>query len=130
MMDNGAQLIDVVHSYLEAVPDCKFSLWYECTFNNCGAIVYTTYEYENHVLKVVDKNSEDSDLSYCPECDWDAYEDEECEEDALCTIDHWDPEKEYVCPQCGAVLEWDVFVCESTWTMIAGKLVKDESEEN
>jgi hypothetical protein len=136
MMENGAQLIDVVHTYLEAVPDCKFSLWYECTFNNCGAIVYTTYEYANHILTIVDKSSEDSYLDYCPECDWSAYDDEDMEDEELCTIDNYDPEKEYICPSCGAVLEWDVCIDTSIMHMINGKLVsvnanepEDESED-
>lgn len=128
MMENGAQFADVVFTYLEAVPDCQFTAWYECTFNNCGAIVYTTYEYNNGVLKITDKSSEESDISYCPECDWDSYEDDDLEDEVLCRIEDWDPDKEYVCPNCGAVLEWDVFVDESTFRMVDGKLVEDECE--
>lgn len=128
MMENGAQLVNVVHKYLETVPDCKFSLWYECTFNNCGAIVYTTYEYSDYTLEVVDKDSEGPDLSYCPECEWDAYDDD-CEDDALCTIDTWEPDKEYKCPQCGAVLDWEVFVNKRMFRMVDGRLVDNSKND-
>jgi hypothetical protein len=125
-MENGAQFADVIYKYLETVPDCKFSAWYECTFSNCGAIVYTTYDYKDGVLKVVDKSSENSYLDYCPECDWEPCCDGNFDEDELCTIDEWDPDEEYKCPQCGAVLEWDVCVDEYTLRMVDGELVEDE----
>lgn len=129
-MYNGAQFEDVVFAYLEAVPDCKFTAWYECTFNNCGAIVYTTYEYEDDILKIVEKSSDESDISYCPECDWDSYEDETLDDEVLCRIEDWDPNEAYICPNCGAALEWDVFVDESTYRMLDGELVEDEDDED
>ena len=124
IMEAGAQLIDVVYPYLEAVPDCEFSLWFEATYNNCGAINYTEYKYKDHVLKIVDKDSEESGIGYCPECEWDIYEDDDCDEDSLCTIDEWDPNEGYKCPQCGAALEWDVCINERVLRMVDGKLVK------
>lgn len=129
-MYDGAQFKDVVFAYLEAVPDCKFSAWYECTFNNCGAIVYTTYEYADDILKIVDKNSEESDMSYCPECEWDAYEDEDFDDETLCLIEDWDPDAEYKCPNCGAVLEWDVDIIHKTMRLINGEWVDEESVED
>lgn len=126
-MENGDQLVDVIYSYLEAVPDCSFYLEYECTFNNCGAIVFTTYRYKDGTLKIVDKNSEDSYLDYCPECDWESYEDENMNGEALCTIDEWEEGKDYVCPNCGAVLDWEVYVWENTLRMVNGKLISDEN---
>ena len=123
-MENGAQFAAVVHAYIEAVPDCDFTAWYECTFNNCGAIVSTEYVYRDGVLTVVDKDSEESDLSYCPECDWDAYEDEDGE--PLCTIDDWEEGKEFVCPNCGETLEWDVSVTKTVYNLVDCKLVIDK----
>lgn len=128
-MENGDQLVDVIYSYLEAVPDCNFYLEYECTFNNCGAIVFTTYDYKDGILKIVDKNSEDSYLDYCPECNWEAYEDENMDGEALCTIDEWEEDKVYVCPNCGAVLDWEVYVWKNELKMIDGKLVSEEDDD-
>lgn len=128
-MENGDQLVDVIYSYLEAVPDYPFYLEYECTFNNCGAIVFTTYDYKDGTLKIVDKNSEDSYLDYCPECEWEAYDDEEMDGEALCTIDEWEEGKEYKCPNCGAILDWEVYVWETELKMIDGKLVAEDEDE-
>lgn len=122
-MENGDQLVDVVFAYLEAVPNCTFHLEYECTFNNCGAIIFTTYDYKNGVLKVLDKDSEESYLDYCPNCEWDAYDDENLDGEALCTIEEWEADKVYTCPNCGSVLEWDVYVREAIFNMEDGHLV-------
>lgn len=122
MMENGAQFVDVIFAYLESVPNEPFYAEYECTFNNCGAIVFTTYEYANGELKITDKNSEDSYLDYCPECEWCAYDDDDFEDEAICTIDEWDENEIYRCPKCGAILEWDIFVDKAIWKMIDGKL--------
>lgn len=123
-MEDGYQFVEVIFAYLEAVPDLPFWAEYECTFNNCGAIVSTTYDYSDGKLTVINKYSDDSQLDYCPECDWDSYEDEKFNGEPLCTIDEWEEGETYRCPQCGAVLEWDVDIYEETWKMKDGHLCR------
>ena len=129
MMENGAPFEDMILEYLKAVPNNRFYAWYECTFNNCGDIVHKEYNYENGVLKIEDRYSEQSELGYCPECEWEAWEDEDLEYDTLCLIEDYDPEKEYKCPNCGAILEWDMDIINRTMSLIDGKWDSDEEED-
>lgn len=125
MMENGAPYEDMLMEYLKAVPDAQFYAWYECTFNNCGDIVHHEYHYNDHVLKIERRYADNAYLDYCAECDWEAYSDEELDDDTLCLIEDYDPEKEYKCPNCGAVLEWDVDIINETHTLVDGKWVSD-----
>lgn len=129
MMENGAPYEDMILEYLKAVPDAKFVAWYECTFNNCGDIVQHNYSYDNGELKIERRYADNAYLDYCPECDWEAYEDENFEDDTLCLLEDYDPDEEYVCPNCGAVLEWEVDIIHETMKLIDGEWV-DEEDEN
>lgn len=127
-MENGEQLVDVIYKYIETVPDCVFSAWYECAFSNCGAIVYTTYNYKDGLLTIVDRSSESSYPNYCPECDWEPYPDDDGCVDGVCSIYEWRPDEECKCPVCGAALDWEVCFDETTLRMIDGKLDAEENQ--
>ena len=82
-------------------------------------------------LKIERRYSEQSALDYCPECEWEAYEDEDLDDETLCFIEDYDPEKEYKCPNCGTSLEWDMDIINETMTLINGEWISDnEDEEN
>ena len=130
MMENGAPYEDMIMTYLAAVPDANFSAWYECTFNNCGDIVSHTYSYKNGELRIERRYADNASLDYCPECDWDAYEDEDCEDDTLCLLEDYDPEKEYVCPNCGEVIDWDVDIIHETMKLVDGKWLDEDGDES
>ena len=128
-MENGEQLVPVIFAFLENNPDCEFYLDYECTFNNCGAIVQTKYKYKDGILDIDDRYSEDSYMSYCPNCEWDAWDDDDFDEDSLCNLEDYDPNEEYLCPNCGEPLEWDVGIYHSRYEMNDGKLVLVKEDE-
>ena len=98
-MENGAQWYDFICKYLNEVKDDGFTADYECTFNNCGAMVIEEYEYSNGKLKVHSKYAEEGSVYECPECGHD-------DEDEL-SLHAWSAEKGLVCPNCGAELELD-----------------------
>ena len=98
-MENGAQWYDFICKYLNEVKDDGFTADYECTFNNCGAMVIDEYEYANGKLKVHSKYAEEGSVYECPECGHD-------DEDEL-SLHAWSAEKGLVCPKCGAQLELD-----------------------
>lgn len=129
MMENGWPYECMIMEYLKTVPDAPFSAWYECTFNNCGDIVSHTYSYKDGELKIERRYSDNAYLDYCPECDWSAYEDDDLEDDALCLIEDYDPDKEYICPNCGEVIEWDVDIFKGTMHLIDGEWVSDDEDE-
>ena len=129
MMENGAPYELMLLEYLKVVPDAKFSAWYECTFNNCGDIVQHHYDYKDGLLKIESRYSDVAYLDYCPECDWEACADEDFEEDELCLLEDYDPEKEYVCPNCGEVIEWDVDIINTAKRLVDGEWVDEKFEE-
>jgi hypothetical protein len=129
MMENGAPYEDMIMTYLEAVPDAKFSAWYECTFNNCGDIVSHIYDYNDGELKIERRYADNAYLDYCPECDWEAYEDENFENDALCLLEDYDPDEEYRCPNCGEIIEWEVDIIHETMKLADGKWFDEDGEE-
>ena len=98
-MENGAQWYDFICKYLNEVKDDGFTAYYECTFNNCGAMVIEEYEYSNGKLKVHSKYAEEGSVYECPECGHD-------DEDEL-SLHAWSAEKGLICPNCGAELELD-----------------------
>ena len=98
-MENGAQWYDFICKQLNEVKDDGFTADYECTFNNCGAMVIDEYEYANGKLKVHSKYAEEGSVYECPECGHD-------DEDEL-SLHAWSAEKGLVCPKCGAQLELD-----------------------
>lgn len=98
-MENGYQWFDFICKYLNEVKDEGFTADYQCTFNNCGAMVVTEYAYRNGKLKVHTKYAEEGSLYECPECGYD-------DEDDL-SLHAWSEEKGLVCPECGAMLELD-----------------------
>ena len=98
-MENGAQWYDFICKYLNEVKDNGLTAYYECTFNNCGAMVIEEYEYSNGKLKVHSKYAEEGSVYECPECGHD-------DEDEL-SLHAWSAEKGLVCPKCGAELELD-----------------------
>ena len=128
MMENGAPYEDMLFEYLRAVPDMKFSAWYECTFNNCGDIVQHNYDYQDGVLKIESRYADNAYLDYCPECDWEAYEDDDFEDDAVCLLEDYDPDKEYLCPNCGEPFEWDVDIENNTYKLIDGKWCDEDGD--
>jgi hypothetical protein len=129
MMENGAPFEYMILEYLRAVPDAKFSAWYECTFNNCGDIVSNTYDYQDGELKIERRYSDMAYLDYCPECEWEACDDEDFDDDELCLIEDYDPEKEYICPNCGEVLDWDVDIIHQTMKLVDGKWFDQDGKE-
>lgn len=121
VMDNGDQLYPVILAHIEARPNESFSAEYRCTFNNCGAIVFTSYEYMNGELKVVSKYSE-YPAPWCENCDENGEYSGWVYDEPLISIDEYEKDTVIECPNCGAVLEWDVTVYETILHMINGKL--------
>lgn len=102
MMENGAQLFPFFKAFLAACPDDDFTAEYECTFNNCGAMVVINFSFNDGILTARTKYAEDGYIAECPEC---GYEDEDGED--LVSLHHWEEGTEITCPECGAVLELD-----------------------
>ena len=102
MMENGAQLFPFFKAFLAACPDDDFTAEYECTFNNCGAMVLINFSFNDGILTARTKYAEDGYITECPEC---GYEDEDGED--LVSLHHWEEGTEITCPDCGAVLELD-----------------------
>ena len=100
MMENGAQLDDVFVAFLAAHPDNDFYAEYECTFNNCGAMVLKYYTFCDGILKIHSKYAEEGYVTNCPECGCEG----EDEDGLLCLAD-WDSSSTFTCPECGAELE-------------------------
>lgn len=126
-MENGAQFKRVVLEYLKAVPDVPFSAWYRCTYDNCGAIDTSNYNYSDGVLKIESRHSKDSELDWCRTCDWNAYEDD-VYTDVVCTAEEYEPDKEYSCPKCGASLKFDVRIFYKTLKLIDGNWIKEDDK--
>ena len=80
------------------------------------------------MIRFMRGTEEDSYIDCCHECGWVAYEDEDFDDEALCTIDEWDENEVYKCPKCGAVLEWDIFIDKTVWKMTNGKFEVLEEE--
>ena len=128
-MDQGAPYEYMILSYLKAVPDAPFSAWYECTYNNCGAIDLKYFKYSDRVLEIETKHSEESELSYCDACDWDAYDDDEHTE-PVCTAQDYDPDQKYACPKCNAPLSLDSFsVVRQTLKLVDGEWLDEKGEK-
>lgn len=128
-MENGEQFVDVILTYLQAVPDYSFHAEYECTFSNCGAIVLTEYNYKDGILEIENRAAEQSALDHCPECEWDICDNESNiydEEDAVCTLENYDPDEIYTCPSCGAILEWDVDIWTTKYVLRNGEFERVE----
>ena len=97
----GEQLEPVFEEFLKQYPDAEISADYECTFSNCGDMVWKHFRYENGTLTIIDKHTEMPYLTGCPKCghdkdmeDWASFED--WFEDAPC-----------VCPKCGAEINFE-----------------------
>lgn len=126
-MNQGAPYEKMILTYLKAVPDVPFSAWYRCTYDNCGAIDTSNYNYSDGVLKIESRHSEDSELDWCRTCDWNAYEDD-VYTDVVCTAEEYEPDKEYSCPKCGASLKFDVRIFYKTLKLVDGNWVKEDNK--
>lgn len=106
-MERGELLNDVAERFLNENPDAKFSADYECSFSNCGDTTITTYEYVNGVLTIYCRWGELPYENYCEECEYDSFEDEDGDGEPIVRLEDWEPDKEYTCPQCGAVIPFE-----------------------
>lgn len=98
--DEGGQIEYVVCEFLKKVSNAECVVEYHCTFNNCGDALYVKWNYLNQKFTVTRCYGEVDAIDYCPKCDTDFYE-------ALCYLQDYDPEADYICPECGEKLEID-----------------------
>lgn len=108
--ERGDQLTPVIERFLKENQDAEFSAHYSCAFSNCGDTTYIDFEYNDGVLTVDTRWGEMPYETYCEECDYDSEEDFEDEDEEikyLVDLETWEPDKEYRCPQCGAIIEFE-----------------------
>ena len=122
-MENGWQFFDFCCHYLNEVQDNGFTAHYECTFNNCGAMVVTDYSFQDGILTTKTKQAEEGYISCCEEC---GYEDEEGED--LANLADWEEGQEIVCPNCDAVLEFADVSVEVEETNVAEYCAETDEE--
>lgn len=105
----GQQLRRVIERFLRENPETEFSAYYECSFSTCGDTTMITYDYDNGVLRIETRNADLPYLDFCEECEY-----EFCDEDGefapLVRLEGWSPDEVYVCPECGAKLEFNGFL--------------------
>lgn len=112
-VQRGDQLLPVIERFLKENQDAEFSAFYSCAFSNCGDTTYIDYSYSDGVLTVVTRWGELPYETYCEECDYDSYEDCDDDEEAdestryLVDLETWEPDEEYKCPNCGAIIEFE-----------------------
>ena len=101
----GEQLLPLFEQFLKENPDVGFEATYECTFSNCGDMVFNEYTYEDGVLVIKSKHSEFPYLTNCPECGYEAEEDNE-----IMTLNDWQEGMVCVCPECKAEIPYEASV--------------------
>jgi hypothetical protein len=96
-VEYGEQIVCFLKEFLKLHPDVSLNATYECTFSNCGDMVFSTYKYENKILKVVTKCSEFPYVGECESCG--------CEfEDEISLSDLYECDS-LTCPECGKIIK-------------------------
>jgi hypothetical protein len=120
--EDGSQVEDAVCEFAKENAEEKFTVEYNCTFSNCGDALYIRFEYKDNCLTVTERYANADAISYCEECDADF-------DEPLCFLDDYDPDEEYVCSECGAMLKLDFDENIRTLTLINGEWI-EEKEDN
>lgn len=114
-IDDYKNLEDIVFECVSKTPDDNLVVEFERGFSNCGDTLLVLYKYNSREkeLTVISRYSDLPSLDYCPECDF------EDEESFYVPLDKWMPDTVYTCPECGAVLDWDVSMFEDSYSLDA-----------
>lgn len=99
--EEGYQIDHVVEEFLKKVPNAECLVEYDCTFNNCGDALCVEWEYKNNKFIVTRWYGDNDAIHYCPKCDADF-------DEPLCFLKDYDPNTDYICPECGEKLKMDV----------------------
>ena len=100
IMEEGNQVTDFFCKYLFETKDEGFTAEYECTYDDCGAMVVRKCSYQDEILTIESKLAEEGYLMECPECGY-----EDTSKEHLLDLHTWTPDKEMTCPECEAILE-------------------------
>lgn len=112
--DVGNQIHLMLMAFIENVPDAEFEAEYNCTFNNCGDVLYNTYNYSSGKLIIRSAYSEYGEGCYCPECD----------ESLGFRMIELEPEElteNRICPHCGSEIEYEADIDLYVLKYIDGK---------
>ena len=101
--EEGTQIEDFAVEYAKKYPDKDFTIYYLCTFSNCGdaldiEIIYSAKDKKISIRKLY---GEYAGIEFCSEC-------EETFDETLVYLENYDPNETYICPYCGAKLTLDV----------------------
>ena len=99
--NDGYQIEYLMCEFLKKVPDAEYVVEYYCTFNNCGDALCVEWKNENRKCIVKRLYGDMAGIYYCPECDANFYE-------PLCLLEDYDPDIDYICPECGIKLKMNV----------------------
>lgn len=112
--EEGEQIESIVYEFFKKVPNAEGLVEYDCTFNNCADALCVEWEYKNEKLIVTRWYGDTDGISYCPKCDTDF-------EEPLCTLKDYDPEADYICPECNAKLEMDTGKSVEEFILVNGE---------
>lgn len=127
-MLGGRQLDSLVFDFAKTYPKTEFVVWYDGTYNNCGAFNNVEYNYKDNKLIITTRDGEGGD--YCGECEADF-------DERIYEFQKPNKDGKFVCPECGAILDLGYFeeifeipLVDGEWQLPKGMYVLLDGQDN